>query len=224
MSAYDIAAQLPSVEVLRSRCQALAVLERIADGIQPYYAYGPWGDDQAAQMTNGSGDEWTIVFTGGGAFIRVFDHESAMSPYGDDDLELWPGLLDGLPDAFRPQIEEPAFTDDGSFVATAVLWRRHGDERWQAGDGIEFPPSRGPYDTDPDGTAMLKILLDDIVDGYLEFTGDYYGTTVSRTHVEHIVEHRPLTDDLVRSLNPDLTAEALRDDLAEIGYPSPALR
>jgi hypothetical protein len=30
-------------------------------------------------------------------FIRVFDHESAMTPYANDDHALWPGLLDGLP-------------------------------------------------------------------------------------------------------------------------------
>jgi hypothetical protein len=29
-------------------------------------------------------------------------------------------------------------------------------------------PSRGPYDTDPDGSGMLRILLDDIVDQYAE--------------------------------------------------------
>jgi hypothetical protein len=32
-------------------------------------------------------------------FIRVFNHESSMSPYLDPDRTLWPGLLDGLPKA-----------------------------------------------------------------------------------------------------------------------------
>lgn len=86
---YDIAAKLPSLGVLRDRCKALAVLECILDGGEPYYAYTrAWGDDEAALMNNGSGDEWAVVFTAEGAFIRVFDHESAMTPYRSPDREM----------------------------------------------------------------------------------------------------------------------------------------
>ena len=171
-------------------------------------------------MSNGGGDEWSIVFGCDGAFIRVFDHESAMSPYRDPDRELWPGLLNGAPAEFRPQFEERAFSDEqGHFLATAALWRLSADERWHAGEGIAFPPSRGPYDTDPDGTALLAILLDDIVDRYIEFAGDYYEMDVDRATVEHIVGQLPLTDAVVQALNPGITVAELRDDLAAIGHP-----
>ncbi|MFD1086308.1 hypothetical protein ACFQ3M_32580, partial [Micromonospora andamanensis] len=64
MTVYDIAAKLPSIDVLRDRCKALAVLECIVNGGEPYYAYTrAWGDDEAALMNNGSGDEWAVVFT-----------------------------------------------------------------------------------------------------------------------------------------------------------------
>ena len=211
---------LPTIEVLRSRCKALATLERIVDAGEPFYTYtSAWGDDEAALMSNGGGDEWGIVFGCDGAFIRVFDHESAMSPYRDSDRELWPGLLNGVPAEFRPQLEEPAFSDEeGNFLATAALWRLPADERWHAGEGIAFPPSRGRYDTDPDGTALLAILLDDIVDRYIEFAGDYYEMDVDRAAVEHIVGQLPLTDAVVQALNPGITVAELRDDLAAIGY------
>jgi hypothetical protein len=101
-----------------------------------YYTYVAWGDDQAALMSNGSGDEHSIVFTDAGVFIRMFDHESDMTPYANDDHALWPGLLDGLPPEFRPYVTEPAFCDEGKLNATAVLWRRAGDDRWHAGAGI----------------------------------------------------------------------------------------
>lgn len=222
MTAYEIAVKLPTIEVLRSRCRALAVLERVIDRGEPFYAYTTtWGDDEAALMSDGGGDEWAIVFGAEGAFIRVFAHESAMSPYRDADRELWPGLLDGVPELFRPQIEEPAFGDDeGRFLATAVLWRQTGDERWHAGEGIAFPVSRGPYDTDPDGSGMLDILLDDIVDRYVEFAEDYYEVAVDRAIVEHILGHHPLTDEVVQALHPSITVAELRDDLAAIGYPT----
>ncbi|MGC4856559.1 hypothetical protein ACLQ24_25105 [Micromonospora sp. DT4] len=221
MTAYDIAARLPAIDELRKRCKALAVLERIIDGGAPYYAYtSRWGRDEAAPMSNGSGDEWTIVFTSHGGFIRVFDHESAMSPYRDADHELWPGLLDGLPEAFHPQVAEPAFCDEtGQFFATSVLWRLTGDDRWRAGEGIVFAPLRGPYDFGPDGYYLLDILLDDIVDRFVEFCGDYYEIQVDPAAVAHVVAHRPLTDAAVRALNPQLTVALVREDLAEIDYP-----
>ncbi|WP_433218486.1 hypothetical protein ACQP00_12615 [Dactylosporangium sp. CS-047395] len=220
MTVYDIAAQLPPIDVLRDRCKALAVLDRILDGGEPYYAYTTqWGGDEAALMSNGSGDEWAVVFTAQGAFIRVFDHESPMSPYRDEDRELWPGLLDGVPAKFRPQVEEPAFGDEeGQFLATAVLWRGAGDDRWHAGDGIVFPPSRGPYDT-VDGSGLLAILLDDIVDRFAEFAADYYEIELDRAAVEHIVAHRPLTEAVVQALHSSATVAELRTDVATIGYP-----
>jgi hypothetical protein len=197
------------------------VLEGIVDGGYPYYTYTrAWGDDEAALMSNGSGDEWAVVFTAEGVFIRVFDHESAMTPYRDLDRELWPGLLDGIPEVFRSQIEEPAFGDEeGQFVATAVLWRLSGDDRWHAGEGITFPPLRGPYDNvGPDGSGLLEILLVDIVDQYIEFAEDYYGIKVDRTVVEHVA-HRPRTDAVVQALNPDMSVAGLHDETAVIGYP-----
>jgi len=226
VTAFDIAAKLPPIDRLRERCKALAVVDRIIDGGQPYYTYTlAWGEDEAALMSNGSGDEWAVVFTTDGVFIRVFDHESAMTPYLDPDRELWPGLLDGVPAVFRPQVEEPAFGDEaGRFIATAVLWRLADDDRWHAAEGITFPPPRGPYDDNgPDGTGMLKILLDDIVDRYVEFASDYYEITVDRIAVEHIVDHRPLTDAVAQALNPDVTVAELRDDIAAIGYPIAAM-
>ncbi|MCX5065341.1 hypothetical protein OOJ91_05545 [Micromonospora lupini] len=222
MTVYDIASTLPSIEVLRERGKALAVLERIIDCGEPRYAYTrQWGDDEAAVMDNGSGDEWTVVFTAAGAFIRAFAHESAMSPYRDPDHELWAGLLDGIPAVFRPLIEEPAFGDEeGRFVATAVLWRLSDDDRWHVGEGITFPSPPGPHgDNAPDGTDLLGILLDDIVDRYVEFAEDYYEIEVDPGVIEHVVTHRPLTDVVVRALNPEATVARLREDTAAIGYP-----
>jgi hypothetical protein len=219
--AYDIAAKLPPIEVLRNRCRALAVLDCVIGGGEPYYTYTrEWGDDEAALMSNGSGDEWAVVFTADGAFIRVFDHESTMSPYRCADHELWPGLLDGMPAVFGAHVEEPAFGDeDGRFLATAVLWRLDGDDRWHAGAGIIVPPPRGPYDSGPDGSGMLAILLDNITDEYVAFAEDYYEIRVDRNTVEHVVAQVPLTDAMVRALNPEATLADLHADVAAIGYP-----
>ncbi|MDQ1289186.1 MAG: hypothetical protein QG622_2752 [Actinomycetota bacterium] len=205
------------IDVLRDRCRALAVLDLIIDGDDPTHIYTTaWGDDEATLMSNGSGDEWNIVFTADGAFIRVFTHESAMTPY----REVWPGLLDGLPAAFRRQVEEPAFCDEeGHFLATAVLWRLAGHDQWHLSENVHLPASRGPHDTDPDGSGMLEILLDDIADRYIKFARDYYEIDADPAAVEHIIQGHSLTDLVIRTLNPDTTIADLRDDIALIRYP-----
>ncbi|MBT0773652.1 hypothetical protein KIH74_32205 [Kineosporia sp. J2-2] len=191
-SSHDIAALLPDVDGLRRRCRALAVLESILGSDFPRYSYTrSWGEGEAAFMDDGDGNEWTIVFTADGAFIRVFDHESPMSPYRDEDRELWPGLTDGLPEVFASQLDDP------DFVATAILWRRPGDETWQTGANIEFPPGPGP-----DGSGMLLILTDDLAARYAAWATDHYGIAVSAAAVQHVVEGRPLSDAVMRGLNP----------------------
>ncbi|XVV17179.1 hypothetical protein ACQP2X_23220 [Actinoplanes sp. CA-131856] len=219
MNVYDIAGRLPSIPVLRDRCRALAVLELIQGTGYEYYSYAAWGDDEAALMSNGSGDEYTIVFSEAGVFIRLFDHESAMSPYASDDMTLWPGLLDGLPPEFAGHVTEPAFRDGDDLIATAMLWRRTTDDHWHAGIGITFPPSLGPYDISPDGTDRLSILCDDIVDAYVDFASDYYETGIDRDAVAHIAALRPLTDGVVRALNPKSSLAAVRTEVAATGYP-----
>ncbi|WP_328414728.1 hypothetical protein OG470_20990 [Micromonospora sp. NBC_00389] len=76
MTAYDIAAQLPTIDVLRQRCKALAMHDTIIGG--DYYTYDrAGGADEAASMRNGSREEYDIVFDGvpagftpGGRFSR----------------------------------------------------------------------------------------------------------------------------------------------------------
>ena len=220
MNVYDIVERLPSIGVLHARCLALAVLERIVGSSEPYYSFTrTWGPDEAALMSNGSGDEWAIVFTDGGAFIRIFDHESAMSPYRDPDHRLWPRLLDGLPEMLRPFVDEPAFSDgDGNFLATAALWRLDDDDRWCAGDGIDFPEP-GLYSASPDGTDLLEILVDDVADRYAAFASDYYEVEVDRMAIEHVVGGSPLTEATVRALNPAGSVAELLAGISALGYP-----
>lgn len=70
---------------------------------------------------------------------------------------------------------------------------------------------------------MLEILLDDIVDRFVEFASDYYEIELDRAAVEHVVAHRPLTDTVIQALNPQLNVADLRTDIATIGYPTAAM-
>jgi hypothetical protein len=61
VTVYDVAVRLPSINVLRQRCQVLAMLDSITGG--GYYTYTRARDSgSAASMCDGSG-EYDIVFT-----------------------------------------------------------------------------------------------------------------------------------------------------------------
>ncbi|MFD7877685.1 hypothetical protein ACFV5G_26900 [Streptomyces sp. NPDC059766] len=219
MTVYDVARRLPAVADLRDLCRSLAMLDAILspDWESRYYSFGTaWADgEETASMRDGSGDEYSIVFSAAGAYVRGFSHESPMSPYVHDG-EPWPGVIDGVPDAFKPFVEEAAFTDeDGVPVVTACLWRETTDEQWHHGT-IDFPSDH----TDPDGaTGLFPLLVDRSPEAYQRFAEDYYEVAVDLEAVSDLYALRPLNQELVSSLNAEVTLADLAQDIAEIGYP-----
>ena len=167
-------------------------------------------------MRNGSGDDYAIVFSPAGAWVRVFAHESPMSPWGLEPPRPWPGVLDTVPTTFRACVQEPAFTLDGVPMVSACLWRQTTDDRWQTG-AIEFPAGR----EDPDGSeGPLELLVDDSPEAYRRFAEDYYEHRVDLAAVREVSALRPLTQPLVTALNDQLSVADLAHDIAEIGYPT----
>ncbi|GIH08199.1 hypothetical protein Rhe02_62660 [Rhizocola hellebori] len=214
--------RLPDIATLKNRCRSMAVLDAI---LSPewefrYYSYNRrWSDGQEmASMRNGSGDDYFIVFTPEGAFIRGFAHESSMSPWRQEPRALWPGLLNNLPDALRAQADEPAFGMEGLLLATFCLWRQPQDDRWRIGD-IDYSAA-DPEDLDPDGADwLLGILTDASPDTYLNYAAEYFEIEADPQAVAHVYSCVPLTDEVVLALNPGIDLGALASDLDEIGYP-----
>ncbi|SEO21868.1 hypothetical protein [Actinacidiphila rubida] len=218
MTVHDVARVLPEIEVLREHCRSLAVLEAVLspDWESRYCSFDDhWSEEESmASMRDGSGNEYAIVFSAAGAYVRGFDHESPMSPYAGDGP--WPGVLDEVPEVFRPCVEEPAFGDeDGMPVVTACLWRQADGESWSAGT-IDFP-ERG--NGDPDGSRYLfALLVDRSPEAFQEWAEDYYEVPVDLAAVRHVFASRPLTEEVVRALNPEIALADLAEDIAGIGY------
>jgi hypothetical protein len=224
VTAIDLAQRLPDIATVRALSQSFAVLDAILspDGYATYAFDSRWGEDEElASMDNGSGDEYSIVFTASGAFIRGFDHESPMSPFGEDDYATWPGLVESVPQEFAAQVAEPAFCHDGGagpfLTVTVCLWRLHDDPAWRTGD-IDFP--RTDRTEDPDGSAwMFGLLAKGTPEAYCAYAADHFETVLDPADVRQIFEHRPLSADLVRRINPDTDLAALSETLEAIGYP-----
>ncbi|GHG20498.1 hypothetical protein GCM10018791_39300 [Streptomyces zaomyceticus] len=224
MTVYDVARALPGIEELRDHSRGLAMVEAVLspEWESRYYSFDAhWSEtEQLASMRNGSGDEYTIVLSPAGAFARVFDHESPLSPFGElADGLTWPGVIDGVPEAFREYLTEPAFTDeDGVHVTTACLWREPADTDWHTGP-VEFTDLEDRED--PDGSGrLLHLLTDRSAEAYTEFAEDSYERPVDIEAVRHVLALRPLTAEIVATLNPAVTLADLAEDVREIGYPT----
>ncbi|MFF6994795.1 hypothetical protein ACFY93_07515 [Streptomyces sp. NPDC008313] len=223
MTVHDVAAALPDVSTLRELCLSIAVSEAAVNprGEYRYYSFDAgWSEtEEVFSMRNGGGDEFDVVFSPAGVYIRGFDHESRMSPYAEDTV--WPGVLDSVPEVFRECVDEPAWVDDGVPTVTCCVWREAGDDRWRAGR-IEFPAGV----SDPDGSQWLfSLLLDPRPEAFQSFAEDYYERAVDVEAVRHIYGHRELTPDVAERLQPGASGvpggpfAGLVKEAARMGYP-----
>lgn len=163
-------------------------------------------------MRNGSGDEYFILFDFHGAIMKGFDHESAMSPWSDEEEKLWPGIFDDVPDEFQSFLSEPAFSIQET---TFCIWRRYIDPSWQVGT-INYPDK-----DDPDGSEYMLSILDGRPSTYKEFAEAYYEKPLDLDAIEQIYRHEPLTNEIVARLNDEITSESLIADVEQIAYPEP---
>jgi hypothetical protein len=206
---------LPSIPKLKCLTKSLAVLDAIVEAEWQYRYYSfnsKWAvKEQMASMRDGCGNEWFCVFSESGAFLKGFDHESPMSPWAVDPERIWPGILDQLPQQFRPFANEPAFSPEAT---TFCVWRSPSDDTWHSGK-IEFPPGH----EDPDGSVDLLSMLEGVPQQYQSWAESYYGREIRLELVEHIYRHRELTEQVIRGLNVTRDVQELASELVEIGYP-----
>lgn len=213
MSVHELLPKLPDVATVRRISRALAVLDLIVceDPAYRYYSFDArWSEtEEAALMVDGSGDEFSIVFSPDGAFARGFAHESELSPYVNNG-ELWPGLLDGVPPELHAARDEKAFRDDedGVLNATVCFWRT--GENWVSGP---VEPSGD------DGAERLFGVFAEGPEAYLTFAEDQYGVALDLDAIRHVYALMPLSEYVVTILNRNRRLADLKEDLAEIGYP-----
>jgi hypothetical protein len=168
-------------------------------------------DEQMASMRDGTGDGYFILFTGAGAILKGFAHASDVWRRAKEKGQPMPGVFAGVPEEFAGFLAEPAFSIDQT---TFCLWRRTSDPAWQVGavDSLEGE--------DPDGSAGLLRLLDGNPGAYRAWAEDYFETPVARSAVDHVFAHRPLTEAVVKLLNPQLSLVDLTGEVTEIAYPA----
>jgi hypothetical protein len=207
---------LPNIPELEKISLSIAVLDAVLSPEWQYRYFSfdrQWGGGPAERMAsarNGQGDEYFLVFGPVGAFMKGFDHESQMSPWQQESRAVWPGVLDEVPKVFSAQLAEPAFSMENT---TFCVWRTNADLSWQRGH-IEFPPG-----DDPDGSENLLWMLDGRPTTYSQFCEQYYERQADLAAIMSIYEHSPLTEELVKTLNPEVSWLNIAAECEKMGYP-----
>jgi hypothetical protein len=158
-------------------------------------------------MRNGQGDGFFALFNCHGVFIKGFDHESTVASLRLPIEQFYRVL----PHQFSACCSEPAFSPE---LVTFCMWRLSQESGW-ARAKIALPPSE-----DNDGSAHLLAILDCSPETYLRWATEYYESEVSAQAVNAAYEHRVLTEEIVAGLNPMCSLTSIREDIAEIGYPT----
>jgi hypothetical protein len=188
---------LPAPESVRRRHLALVLVdEAIAGPDGEFRCY--YGDQDGYLLTfsNGSGDEYRLVFTSDDeAVLSLFDHESPYSPWSHPATPVdWPGMFDGLPPHLAghlPAREGPEWPR----AITACCWFTKG--RWQTGAPAAPPQIEGWADA-----QGVRGLLAPILDGtggevrrYVEEYWERSELTGAAIALFHVVDHaEPVTE------------------------------
>lgn len=203
--------------------QAIAVLDIImeADRGMRYFSYQPsWRrGDALAAMSDGSGNEYWIVFAAdGAAYAQGFDHESEMSPWDSskEDVGLHEGILDGIPTRFLRYVNEPAFGYENVPSISACLWTLTGAPgSWRHG---AVPPPGSPGDTS--GAAWLfRVVSSADPAAYVRYAADYFWEKPDPGAVAQVYLRRPLDDALVSRIKPDRGLYDVQAEVEATGYP-----
>lgn len=204
------AAQLPEIEKLRKKCQALAMLDALIcpEWEYRYFSFNSrWADGlEMASMRNGQGDDWFLLFSDAGAALKGFAHESeVVAP------DFSKRLKEVVPQDFRAFLEEPAFSMDH---ATFCYWRRATDSSWSSVFGID----KADADIDDGSNDLLTLVMEGAA-AYKKYASEYFEFEARIEMIEAVFEHAPLTSALVQAFNSDLDMVEAVEFADEISYP-----
>ncbi len=208
---------LPVPEVLKGILRSQAALDIIlVEGHEEYLRLHHFhrnvsdGTDMV-KIDNGSGDHMYILFHEAGAVMKGFDHESALSPYANEEETVAPGIYEDVPGDLLALLGEETEREDVTFC----LWRTPTDTAWKKGNVVI------PEDED-DGEGFLLGLIFIDADAWLEWAKDYYEMAEREGQLEavaSIYRLEPVTAAIIAALNPDRDSVSALEELEAIGYP-----
>jgi len=208
----ELVRSMPTPNELRDRLRSLAMLDAICGNRYLTYSYTTSFSDGVAlgRYENGGGDEYFVFFDGADVFVRVFDHESELSPYANDGP--WPGLLEGLPARLEKYVRVDRLGDEDYPLITLALW--HDGREWKHGapaplDGEEPRPTAWP----------LGQVIEWSAEAVAADRGRYWSRSFEADDIEPILALQPLSRERAERLNPEVDWAFVERVAGYGGYP-----
>ena len=188
---------LPSVDNLRRKLQAMAMLDAI---IMPEWEYryfsfnNNWdgeGKEMMASMRDGSGNGFFINFTDYGIIGKVYYREISSNLAQD---------IAAIPSVFSSFLNEPAFN---ILKTTFFFWRSNTDNDWfvSPSKSYEYP--------------LLGLLAGGARE-YKCWAEEYFEISIDTIANEAIFNNLDINPDNMLAINPDVNLEDIKGDISEI--------
>ncbi|UUZ82514.1 hypothetical protein LJK88_50660 [Paenibacillus sp. P26] len=171
------------------------------------YVQGSNSDVWMAKIDNGSGNHFMILFSSKGTIIKGFDHESELSPYAQDEHEVWPGIYESVPHELLSLLDDDAVEKND---VTFCIWHEPNDVRWQKGK-VKIPKGAS------DGLGIFVNSIFPTPKAFVEFAEDYFETTPPMDIVEQIYNDFPITTEMIQLLNPNSEPKEVLQELESSG-------
>lgn len=208
MNDIKILNQLPVIEKCRRIFQSIALLDAI---IMPeweyrYYSFNAkwYTNEMMASMRDGSGQHYFALFNKYGLIIKGFEHYSTVDNRFQQTGEIDKKIFKYVPVEFNNFLKENAFVIDKT---TFCLWNLKNEEVWHSGK-----------EHNSNELYLLKVLIDG-AEGYVKWAEEYYETDIPISIVKDIFDFMPLNNDMIKSINKEISLEDILEDIAEIDYP-----
>jgi hypothetical protein len=200
---------LPEPQQLRNVVQSLAMLDAILEprlSQRSFFFLNHWSISDSIGTLRMHDDHLYSAFGQSGAFLKGYVKQCPMAVDGRN----WPGIDTGLPQPFLEWKLNPYFEFEQT---TFCIWRMAGDAVWRCGN------QEPPLGDNPDGSAKLLQYLDGNPETYADWASARKGEPVDVDAVSYLFDRRPITESILRVLNPELEYRALAHDLRSTGYP-----
>jgi len=204
--ASDFIKQLPGISECQRIFKAVAMLDAVLmpEWEYRYYSYNAHWDknEQMASMRDGEGDHYFALFDSSNRLI-IKGYDKAYASLHKDQLG---DVLEGVPADFKKTfLDEPAFMMDRT---TFCIWNEEEQNEWTS--------SRQLADK---AYALLQVLVGGAV-YYHAWAQEYYELELDLEPIQHVFDMKPLDEQLLQALNPEIELDELEEDIAEIGYPA----
>lgn len=160
-----------------------------------------------AKIDNGAGDHLIILYSSEGSIIKGFDHESGLSPYAQDEHEVWKGIYDDVPKALLTLLKDEAIEVDD---VTFCIWRKNSDTNWHKGK-VQIPKGES------DGSDFLLGCIFRTAEDFAAFATDYFELSLPLNVVAKIYDGFPITEEMIAILNPGCDVKEVFLELGSLG-------